>query len=244
MADRPDPAAEPDDAHLGAIARHALHDEELIAAFAAGDLEEGAEQDRARSMVERCAPCRELHADLTLIGAELRSMPDAAALAATLSAPRDYRLAPEKAISVRPAAPLPRLATRIAAALATFGRPVGATLATFGLVGILIGSTGATMFSAGSGQTPTVGEVSATGAPGGPIDGFPVPQATDTDGRNLSEAPKATDLEIVVDNTRGDEGAGPEAGRVLLLGGSLVALAIGLGILAFGEASRRRRRAA
>ena len=42
-----------DDPQLAAIARHALHDEELIVAFAAGDVEDRADAERARALVER-----------------------------------------------------------------------------------------------------------------------------------------------------------------------------------------------
>jgi len=44
-----------DDPRLAAVARHALHDEELVAAFAANDVDDPADVERARSFVDRCA---------------------------------------------------------------------------------------------------------------------------------------------------------------------------------------------
>jgi hypothetical protein len=56
------------------------------------------------------------------------------------AAPRDFRLTPEQAARLRPAAPVARWTDRLVGAVAAFGRPVGASLATLGLVGLLVGA--------------------------------------------------------------------------------------------------------
>src|SRR6185295_7720919 len=79
-----------DDPRLSAAARHALHDEELVAAFAAGDIDDPADADRARSFVDRCGMCRELHDDLRQIRRAVQASGTAAQRAASVAAPRDF----------------------------------------------------------------------------------------------------------------------------------------------------------
>src|SRR6185295_14873358 len=135
-----------DDPRLAAAARHALHDEELVAAFAAGDVDDPADAERARSFVDRCAMCRELHEDLRQIRSAVQGSGSAAQRAATMTAPRDFRLTVEDAARLRPGSPVGRIAERLGwrarlnLGVAAFGRPVGATMATFGVVGLLVGS--------------------------------------------------------------------------------------------------------
>jgi hypothetical protein len=135
-----------DDAVLGAIARHALHDEELVAAFAADELDDTSEVARARILVERCVMCRDLCRDLTVIRTVIRASGTAAERAATASAPRDFRLSADDAARLRPGTPIERVATRLGLrarlgrGIVAFGRPLGAALATFGIAGLLLGS--------------------------------------------------------------------------------------------------------
>jgi hypothetical protein len=137
----PGPDSASDDPALAIAARHALHDEELIAALADGSAEPD-EAGRAAALVERCAACRDLHADLLLIRAALRASGTAAQVGAVIHAPRDFRIAPPAAGRAHPASPLGRLINWLADAIGAFGRPMGSALATFGLVGLLVGTVG------------------------------------------------------------------------------------------------------
>ena len=128
-----------DDPGLAVAARHALHDEELIAAFATdGEAVDGA--DRATSLIERCVACRDLHADLVAIGGMLRTVEKAETVAATQPAPRDFRLSIETANRLRPGSVVLRSRDRLAAVIAAFSRPVGVSMASLGVVGLLVGT--------------------------------------------------------------------------------------------------------
>ena len=178
MAERPTP----DDPALAAAARHALHDEELIAAFAGDDADEE-EAQRARALVERCTTCRDLYADLAAIALTIRATPDAQATAAVRQAPRDFRLTPRQAaeLSGRPTAV--GLAQRLIEAIRGFGRPAGFALASFGLVGLLVGTIGFGPIFGGpaSGGLGTTSNVQPGTAPEATVDTVGVvPLATDT----------------------------------------------------------------
>lgn len=222
----------PDEAELAAIARHALHDEELIAAFAAGDLDDANEQNRARALVDRCSMCRDLHRDLAVIRTAVKASGTAMERATTTSAPRDFRLSPEDAVRLLPGSPIVRVARRLGwrarldLGIAAFGRPVGAAMATFGVVGLLIGSL---TLGGGPGSLFSVqsagGATSAPGAEGiGPgatstIDrtGFG-PEATANDANNPGRVP-------------GDRDAGTQGvATVALLGGSIAFLVLGIAL--------------
>jgi hypothetical protein len=223
-----------DDPQLSAAARHALHDEELIAAFAAGDVEDAGDAgdaERAASLVQRCSRCRDLHADLGQIRTATRASGSAEQRAAAVRAPRDFRLTAEDAARLRPGTPIRRIAARLGwrarlgGAIAAFGRPLGAAMATLGVVGILVASL-------------TLG--------GGPL-------ATMSAGAGSTAAPVADQLESVPHVTGGrtsygplvtGEGEGPraqgnpgprdEAGSgdsVVLLGGSIAFLLLGVGLI-------------
>jgi hypothetical protein len=225
-----DPESGLDEAALAAIARHALHDEELVAAFAAGDAEDAADEARARGFVERCTTCRDLHRDLVGIRAAMRASGTAEQRAATITAPRDFRLSVEEAARLRPETPIGRIVTklgfraRLGAGLAAFGRPIGAAMATFGFVGLLVGSVtlnGAFLSSAGSAAAPS-------SAPGIDQTG-PAPEATEDLG---VFGPLATGVD--------GKGGGETANRdlleerpwsVVLLGGSAALLVVGLALI-------------
>jgi hypothetical protein len=218
-----------DDARLAAIARHALHDEELIAALAAGDLEDAADVERARSIVERCATCREIHRDLTDIRAAIRAS-GKAELAAMLHAPGDFRLTVEDAARLRPGSPVARAAgrlglrARLGLGIAAFGRPVGAALATFGVVGLFIGS----LTVGGTSITPMSGSgAGATSAAG--IDQIgPAPEPSDN---RANYGPLSTQERGKTETSAPGGGKTPESGSILLLGGSLVLLVLGIGLI-------------
>ena len=224
----------PDEAVLSAIARHALHDEELIAAFAADDVDAAADTERARALVDRCPTCRDLHRDLVGIRAAIRASGSAEARAATLSAPRDFRLTADDAVRLRPGTPLARLGARLGLrerlglGIVAFGRPVGAAMATFGIVGLLVGSL--TLGSAGFGMTAM--PAAASNAPGAgyqrasesPDDkGVYAPLAT---GEDRNQELEARDLDA------GERGPWP----ILLLGASAAVLVLGVALVL---ASRR-----
>jgi hypothetical protein len=223
-----------DDPQLAAIARHALHDEELIAAFAAGDVEDRGDVERARSLVERCAFCRDLHGDLSVIRAVLQASGTAAQRAETRAAPRDFRLTAADAARLRPGSPIVRAATRlgwrarVGLGVATFGRPLGATLATLGVVGLLIGS-----LTLGSQGASSSGAPAATAAPA--LDtGGGAPEAT-TGGLSYGPVSSARNGGVEGGPTSGRGGSGPSA-TMVLFGGSIALLAAGVVLIL---ASRR-----
>jgi hypothetical protein len=106
---------------------HLTHDELLIAAFAAGDVE-GSALEAARELIGSCDECRALAADLGALTAAIRSRPDPVR-------PRDFRLAPEQAAGLRR-----RGIGRFVPSLRTqgFARPLGTAMATLGLAGLLL----------------------------------------------------------------------------------------------------------
>lgn len=211
-----EPTSGPDEAALAIVARHALHDEELISGLAGADLDE-ADAAKARALLERCPTCRELHADLVAISAAVKASGTAAAVAAVRSAPRDFRLTPEMAGIARPASPLARLSPRFATAFPGFGRPLGLSLATLGIVGLLVGSFG---------LGPGLAADSATsGAPGGEDPGMMSGPASSE--RSAAE-PSASGEEFVTNAGGGGtlDASGPSM-RALLLVGSAALLVAG-----------------
>lgn len=108
---------------------HESHDPQLIAAFAAGDLE-GAERESATALTSSCPACAGLDRDLRAISLATRELPP-------VRRPRDFRLEPE--IAARLHRPIWR---RALAALAgprlQLAGPVGAGLAGLGLAGLLV----------------------------------------------------------------------------------------------------------
>jgi len=228
-----------DDPQLALMARHALHDEELIAALAADDVDDRADVERARLLVERCTTCHDLHRDLRAIRAVTRASGTAEQRAATHRAPRDFRLTAEDAARLRPDSPVVRPAQRLGwrarldRGVAAFGRPMGAALATFGIAGLLVGSL--TL-----GGTP-VAEMSGAAAPSSP------PAAVDAAGAaptafRASYGPLATAKGAGAN--AGQPGAGAASERpettspwsVPLVAGSIVLVVVGIVLFA---ASRR-----
>jgi hypothetical protein len=257
VADRQDPALEPEDPALAVAARHALHDEELIAGFATdGDAADGAA--RARSLIERCVTCRDLHADLVAIGAALGATENAEAVAASQRAPRDFRLSFETANELRPGSVVRRLRDRVMDAIGSFSRPVGLSMASLGVVGLVLGTLtfgglgGAALAPADNGGPGAMG---ATAAPGAQATGgtSEVAGPTGTALQSLrlstfdsgpSAGPAATDSR---EGTPPPGEATPGSGApvnggpalpALIVGGSALLLAGGVALLILG--SRRR----
>ena len=223
-----------DEAALAAVARHALHDEELIAGFAAGGIEPGADTDRAQALVERCSVCRDLHHDLVEIGTALR-----AAATSTTPAPRDFRLTVEDARRLGGAPSARGFLAGLRGAITTFGRPVGATLATFGVVGLLVGSvslggSAAGLMAADAGASAAPGSESQAGELTGPT------QSTDRTGAyGPAASPKdAIEPDMPRDRDLSVTGASPTA---WLLAGSGAILAAGLALLMLASRGAGRR---
>jgi hypothetical protein len=226
---------ESDDPRLAAAARHALHDEEVVAGFAV-DGEVAEDGARARALIERCATCRDLHADMVAIGAVFKAAGTAEAVGALRPAPRDFRLTATDAVRLRGGNALQRGIARFRDGLAAFGRPVGAGLAAFGVVGLLVGSM--TLGSLGGAPTSAEGAgakgpaATAAAAPGGQ----PAQTAT-TDGSNQVE-PTPELREELTPLSADDLRQGTRAPS-LLFAGSIALVVIGAALLLAG--SRRPR---
>lgn len=231
---------EPDDPRLVAAARHALHDEEVVAAFAVdGDAADDA--PRARALIERCTTCRDLHADMVAIGTVFKAAGTAATVGALRPAPRDYRLTASDAVRLRGGNALQRVAARLADGIAAFGRPVGATFAAMGVVGLLVGSI--SFGALGLGGAPAAMPVQGTAAPApaatAEIQTGNNPGASATTDRS-SEGAKATEAPREVFTMNGaDDTALAASGPSILVLGSIALLVAGLALLVAG--SRRRR---
>lgn len=244
MADRTDRNDRPeqvDDPALIAAARHALHDEELIAAFAV-DGETAEDAARAKGLIERCPTCRDLYADLLAIGATIHAAGTTAAVAESRRAPRDFRLTPMDAARLRPGNAVQRAAARLFAGAAMFGRPVGASLATLGLVGLVVGTmTLGQLTGAASPQSEgaTMAGAAASSGPGArpaaTFDAFGVqPGASSGIGR-LDAGPAASsdrEKQPATDLTAGSPSGGNVT--VLLFAGSVLLLVIGAAFLVTG----------
>ncbi|MEO8273983.1 MAG: hypothetical protein ABI620_07945 [Chloroflexota bacterium] len=182
----------PDEAALAVVARHALHDEELVAALAADGLDDEAEIARARSFVARCTACRALHDDIVAIGAVLTME-----ARGTVAAPRDFRLTLEDARRLGGPVPVGGFLATLRRSIASFGRPLGASMAALGIVGLLVGSvslgggTAAGPLAIGSAGALAT-DAAATGAPAeiqAGLDGTDDPNAT---GRAAAAIPGAS----------------------------------------------------
>ncbi len=135
---------------------HVTHDPELIAAYAAGDAT-GPALDQAADLVAACTECADLHRDLRAISTALPELPAPVR-------PRDFRLTPEQAASLRPVGWRGVLAA-FAAPRFRLAAPLGAGLAAAGLAGLLLASPGALLPGAASGEATTGSAPSAAAAP-------------------------------------------------------------------------------
>ena len=215
-----------------------------MAALATGSLDpadEAGEIQRAQSLVDRCAACRDLHRDIAAIGDAVRM--DARG---TMAAPRDFRLSVDDARRLGGPVPVGGFLIAFRRAMVSFGRPLGASMAALGIVGLLIGSVG---FGGGAATAP----ISAGAEQGAPTSA-PAGVRTDANGE-----PKASDVAVLagprsstyqasldpgapLDSAVVDAGPSPTGwlliGSIALLVGGLVLL-----VMAFGTDRGRRSRA-
>lgn len=213
-----------DGAALAVVARHALHDEELVAALATGSLDEETQIARARSFVERCSACRALHDDIEAIGASLKLE-----ATGTIAAPKDYRLTVEDARRLGGPLPVGSIVVSLRRAIASFGRPVGASMAALGIVGLLVGSVS---LGAGSVRGPVAagsGADTATSAP--EIDSQPQAIGPKSSDRNALPASSAEFAASTRNEPATDAASASANPAVWLLGGSGLLLVAGIGLL-------------
>jgi anti-sigma factor RsiW len=129
---------------------HDTHDLELVAAYAAGDAGTGA-LERATALVATCSECAALHHDLRAIAAALPELPAPVR-------PRDFRLTPEQAASLRPGG-IRGLLAAFSGPRFAFATPLGTGLAALGIVGVLVASGGFPTGGATGGAAVTAPEV-------------------------------------------------------------------------------------
>lgn len=230
-----DPSSSPDEAALAIAARHALHDEELVAGFATRSLEGEGEIARAQQLVERCAACRELHRDLEAIGGALR-----AGARLTAAAPRDFRLTADDARRLGGTVSNRGLLARLRGSLVSFAKPLGVSMTAMGLVGLLVGSASL----GGTASAPLSVDSTVTGSPAAPGEYAGAAQSVSplSSGRSAAVDPGSTPEEGAFaggDSSERDSDPGPSP-TTWLLGGSVGLLAAGLILL--GLAFRRGRR--
>jgi len=173
---------------------HDTHDLELVAAHAAGDAE-GPALEQAAALVAACAECAALHHDLRSIAAAMPQLPVPAR-------PRDFRLTPEQAASLRPGG-LRGLLAAFSGPRFAFATPLGTGLAALGIVGVLVASGGfASAGTAGvrdNGAAVTAPEVApapsaasiygAAAASAGPAAEVPAPSSEALTGVSQKSAP-------------------------------------------------------
>ena len=227
MADDP---TTPDEAALAIVARHALHDEELVAALAIGDLDDEAEQARAKSFIERCAACRSLHDDLAAIGAALK-----VEARGSVPAPRDYRLTVEDARRLGGKVSARGFLGSLRRSMASFAQPIGASMAALGIVGLLVGSVslgggGSMAGPSAAGAAPTAGPAAPTAAmefqadSGSPVD----PKAS---ARSAAIVPGATGTDSRLNEAPGDSAAAPVNPAAWLLVASVILVVGGVALV-------------
>lgn len=124
---------------------HAQHDPLLVASLAAGDLA-GNERDRAAAQIADCGDCASLHTDLIAIARATAALPPAVA-------PRDFRLSPEHAASLRPVG-WRRLVASIGRSRPLMSRQLGIGMATIGLAGLLVSTLPGIQLGSSAGAAP------------------------------------------------------------------------------------------
>jgi hypothetical protein len=253
--------------HHSIPAEHTLHDLDLIAGHAAGDLS-GTERSRADILLNSCTWCADLRRDLIAIAAAIPTLPS------TAHAPRDYRLDAAQAARLRRGGWLTRFLRPFAAPRSP-ARPMAMAFSSLGLAGLLVvnilpsllggaaslaptrdqaaaapGATAAAAASAGSAENPVAGYPAASLSAEYGTAGHATPEANITevktgDSATLTpvavgggERPKATDSST----GRLDARLRSEAPTTnLLLVGSLAFLALGLALFGLRLVARRLR---
>ncbi len=226
---------------------HQDHDSLLIAAHAAGDLA-GPDKARAMALLETCEPCATIHADLVAIAAATRSLPPLA------TAPRDFRLSPEQAASLRRGNWLRTILAPLSGARSG-ARPIAAALTTLGVAGLLVASLLPGMIGAGASSAPqretgkagqavdAVATAARAAAPGATAAVGPDAAFGGTGSENASDAPGiaiaggATKAPTAVINPSSEERATNPPSPLFV--GSLALLAVGLLLFGLRFAGRR-----
>ncbi|HEY8239353.1 MAG TPA: hypothetical protein VIF63_07940 [Candidatus Limnocylindrales bacterium] len=239
MADLGHDRDEATEAALAVAARHALHDEELIAGFAVDGLDDDADIAKAKSLVERCAACRDLFVDVQAISGALR-----VEARRTIAAPRDFQLSVDDARRLGGTISPRGFVRNLRRAMVSFGRPIGASMAALGIVGVLVGS-----FSFGG-----------LGAAGAPTAGNPGPGAAATDAAIKEQTgpesaapgattdstgfgPYATELMSAADEAQRDLARlSAPGGAGVLFAGSIGLLIVGLSLAWYATRRTDRKR--
>jgi hypothetical protein len=233
VADLEDRDDAQDQAALAVVARHALHDEELIAAYAAGGIDEDGdapgEPDRARSLIDRCPACRDLHRDVEAIGTALRL----AATSAVAVAPRDFRLTVDDARRLGGPVAERDVVTTVRRSIWGFARPLGATFASLGIVGLLLGS----LNLGGAALGPMAADLASPGS-GSELGAAGTSPAPGASARSSVTEPISTPEVVPPGPTAGFDGGPTPA--TWLLGGSVALLVVGLLLIALGARSRAK----
>ena len=209
---------------------HDRHDLELVARTAAGDLDAG-EVALARDLLATCDACAQLATDLRAIATATRDLGPAAAGAASISAPRDFRLTAADAARLRRRGFLGR--ADVPQRVAALARGFGGALATLGLVGLLV-SAGLPALSGGSAGAATRQE-------------FGSGRATDTASPVPALFPTTTGLHVIASGgnpPRTDDlsGSGISDGLTPWQVAAIVSIAVlvtGLALLVLGWAQQR-----
>jgi hypothetical protein len=161
---------------------HAAHDLVLIAALAAREPDLSAtDHAQGRELIESCAACRDLLADLAALQVALPA-------ASTPSRPRDFSLTPADAARLR-AGGWRRVLGFVGSARDGFSKPLAVGFTTLGLAGLLVATLPGALGGVTGGATvlSTVGgDVVAEGAP---------MQAQGSDRRSVSAAPGSSKLD-------------------------------------------------
>lgn len=170
--------------HHSIPAEHAQHDLDLVAGHAAEDFTDS-ERTRADALLNSCTSCAELRRDLVAIIAATRTHH------ASAPAPRDFRLTPAQAASLRRGGWIKSLLRPFAAPGST-SRPLAMAFTSLGLAGLLalnilpslFGSAGSLAPQAAGPAPEPSAAAAATAAPAFPVAAGP--QATGSNDQLLA----------------------------------------------------------
>ena len=170
----------------------------------------------------------------------LRATDNAAKVASTQSAPRDFRLSIETANRLRPGSVALRFRDRLAAAIVSIGRPVGVSMASLGVVGLLLGTLTLGGFANPASAPEDDGGPGAAGAPTTGPGEMTGPLGTRLESLRGSFDAVATAAPPTTDAVPGQgplSSSGPTI-STLVVGGSTILLIGGIALLVVG--TRRR----
>jgi hypothetical protein len=205
---------------------HELHDRELIALAAGGDAPP-AEAGAANALVTSCGACAALHDDLRLLALATRRLRDV-----PVAAPRDFRLAPADAARLRRKGPAGLLSRWSGFGGSAFRARVGTGLVAAGLVGVLLSAaTSGLLGGIGGAATSSQAGVDKETNFGAAA---PAPAATDTSHLSTTNAQPRDDAAA-----SSAQGPGRTAVWLAVVGLSLMALVVGIGILLAARHGRR-----